>query len=164
MLSDGLPIGLCGRVRLDQEMHAQTWKDPEIYEIWTVNQANQNDWPKENQKKHPIKIIQTTMRARLRDSPSESAHVSIHTYCTLFLQLNTLLASLLSRLVGILFCKAEGPRPLSLTTGLVPRISCFHCHYPASISSWKPKPCSKPLQTKAAQDHSQSPLHSRFSF
>ena len=44
MLRDGLPIGLCGRVRLDQEMHAQTWKDPEIYEIWTVNQANQNDW------------------------------------------------------------------------------------------------------------------------
>ena len=84
------------------------WKDPEIYEIWTVNQANQNDWPKENQKIHPIKIIQTTTRVQLRDSPSESAHVSIHTYYTLFLQINTLLASLLSSLVGILFCKWLG--------------------------------------------------------
>ena len=103
-------------------MSAHTWDDPGIFQIWNLNQANQNDWPKENQKKHPIKIIQTTTRLRLRDSPSESAHVSIHTYCTLFLQINTLLALLLSSLVGILFCKAEGPRPLSLTTGLVARI------------------------------------------
>ena len=106
MLRDGLPIGLCGRVHLDQEMHGQTWKHPEIYEIWTVNQANHNDWPNENQKKYPIKIIPTITRARLRDSPSESAHVYIQTHCTLFLQINTLLASLLSSLVGILFCKA----------------------------------------------------------
>ena len=27
------------------------WEDPEIYKIWIVNQANQNDWPKENWKK-----------------------------------------------------------------------------------------------------------------
>ena len=31
--------------------------------LWDVpNMANQNDWPKENQKKCPIKIIQTAMR------------------------------------------------------------------------------------------------------
>ena len=153
MLRDGLPIGLCGRVRLDQEMHAQTWKDPEIYEIWTVNQANKNDWPKENQKKHPIKIIQTTMRARLRDSPSESAHVSIHTYCTLFLQINTLLASLLSRLVGILFCKAEGPRPLSLTTGLVARIWCSHL---CDLTSIFGRGTEAQIQATAGQGHSKS--------
>ena len=29
-------------------------------------------------------MIQTAMRAQLRDSPSESARVSIHTYYTLF--------------------------------------------------------------------------------
>ena len=27
-----------------------TWEDPEIYHIGTGNQANQHDWPKENQK------------------------------------------------------------------------------------------------------------------
>ena len=54
--------------------------------------------------------IQTATRVRLWDSLSlsESAHVSIHTYYTLFLQINTLLASLLSSLVGILFCKWLG--------------------------------------------------------
>ena len=38
----------------------------------------------------PHKLIQTTTRAQLRDSPSESAHVSIYTYC-IFFPLNTLL-------------------------------------------------------------------------
>ena len=52
-----LPTGLCGRIHLGQEMHAHTWEDPEIYQIWTVNQANQNDWPKKTWKKYPIKVI-----------------------------------------------------------------------------------------------------------
>ena len=56
---------------------------------------------------------------QLGDSPCESAHVSSHTYCTFFLLRNTLLASLLFVFVEILFYKAEGPGPLSLTTGLV---------------------------------------------
>ena len=34
-------------------MCAHTWEDPEIYQTQTVNQANQNDWPKENRKKTP---------------------------------------------------------------------------------------------------------------
>ena len=29
------------------------WKDPEISQIWAVNEANQCDWPKETQKKFP---------------------------------------------------------------------------------------------------------------
>ena len=28
-------------------MRAHTWEDLEKYQKWTVNQANQNDWPKE---------------------------------------------------------------------------------------------------------------------
>ena len=28
-------------------MLMHTWKDPEILQIWTVNQANHDDWPKE---------------------------------------------------------------------------------------------------------------------
>ena len=44
---------------------------------------------------------------QLRNSPVESAHVSTRMYCTL-LPPNTLLVSLLSVFVEILFCKAEG--------------------------------------------------------
>ena len=39
---------------------------------------------------------------------SESTHVSIYTCCTLFSSLNSLLVSLFSVFVGILFCKAKG--------------------------------------------------------
>ena len=49
-----------------------------------MNQANQNDWPKEIRKKCPINEIQTTVRMKLRNFPSESAHLSIHADCTLF--------------------------------------------------------------------------------
>ena len=52
-----------------------------------------------------------------------------------FLLINTLLASLLSVLGDILFCKAEEPGPLSLTADLVVRIWCFHHHSLASVSS-----------------------------
>ena len=49
--------------------------------------------------------------------------------CTVFfLLIHTSLASLLSLFVGILFCKAEGPEPLSLATALVTGIWCF-LHY-----------------------------------
>ena len=57
---------------------------PKIHQIWIVNQANQNYWPKEIQKKNPIKVIQTATRVRLRDPPPESHHVPIHMYCTPF--------------------------------------------------------------------------------
>ena len=84
MSRDVLPICLCGRIHLGQEMHTHTWEDPEVHQIWTVNQASQNDWPKETWRKYHIKITQTVARAQLRDPPSESAHVSIHKYCTIF--------------------------------------------------------------------------------
>ena len=54
---------LCGRIHLGEEMRVHKWEDPEIHQIWTVNQANQNNWPNETQKKCPIKVIQTTLRA-----------------------------------------------------------------------------------------------------
>ena len=58
-----------------------------------------------------------------------------------FLLINTLLASsLLSVFVETLFCKAEGPGPLSLTTNLVVRIQYFHHLGQASISGWELKP------------------------
>ena len=50
-------------------------------------QANQNDCPKDTQKKCPIKVIQTTTRAQL----SQPARVSIDTCCILFPPKNTYL-------------------------------------------------------------------------
>ena len=76
---------------------------------------------------------------QLRNSPVESAHVSTRMYCTL-LPPNTLLVSLLSVFVEILFCKAELPGPLSLTSGLLVRIWCFHCHDPAQSLVGNPGP------------------------
>ena len=75
------------------------------------------------------------------DSPSESAHVSIHTYYTLFLQINTLLASLLSSLVGILFCKWLG---FGALTSVI---------WPQSLAG-ELKPNFKPLQAKATRNYS----------
>ena len=84
-----------------------------------MDQANQNDWPKENQKKCPIKVIQTATRGPLIDSLSLSLPESINTNCIF---VPSLILSLFSVFVGILFCKAKGSGPLSLTTGLVARI------------------------------------------
>lgn len=40
-------------------MYVRTWENSEtVYQIRTLNQANQNDWPKENWKNWPIKVIQ----------------------------------------------------------------------------------------------------------
>ena len=36
-----------------------------MYQIQTQKQAKQDDWPKETQKKCPIKVIQTNTRAGL---------------------------------------------------------------------------------------------------
>ena len=112
MSRDILTRCLFGRVHLGSEMCEHTWEDPEIYQIWTVNQADLNDWLKEIQKKCLIKVIQTAKRVQLSDSASEAAYVFIHMYCTLFLLINTLLASLLSVFVDIFFSsklKGQGP-------------------------------------------------------
>ena len=82
---------------------------------------------------HRQKVIQITTKAQLRDSLCPP--VSLSTYNVLFfLLINIPHASLLSDFVEILFCKAEGLGPLSLTTGLVARIwGSYHSDL-ASIS------------------------------
>ena len=50
-------------IHLGYERLGHAREDPEIYQIWAVNQTNQNDWPKESRKKCPIKVIQTATRA-----------------------------------------------------------------------------------------------------
>ena len=41
-----LPICPFSKICLGEEMCVHTWENLEIYQIWTVNQANQQDWPK----------------------------------------------------------------------------------------------------------------------
>ena len=104
-----------------------------------LNQTNQNVWPNETQKKYPIKVIQTTMRAWLSNSGTFplSLPVCLSTGTVLFfLWVHTWLAPLLSLFVEVFVCKAEGPGPLSLTTGLVASIWSF----PSPISGWEPRP------------------------
>ena len=127
-------------------MHAHTWEDPEIYRIGTLNQATQNDWPKETRKKYSIKVIQSAVRVQPKDSPSECASVSSHTYCALFLLINTSLASLLSIFVEILFCIVEGPGPLSLTSGLAARI--WYSHHQGSAQSPAANPSLAPSRCR----------------
>ena len=76
-------------------------------------------------------------------SPFESSCVTVHTYSTFPFLINALLAPLLSIFVEILFCKAKGSGPISLTTGLVARIWCFHCHNPAQFLVGNPRPTSR---------------------
>ena len=61
MSRDVLPTDLAVE-SIVAEMCEQTWEDPEIYQIRTVNQANQNDWTKETRKNCSIEVIHTTTR------------------------------------------------------------------------------------------------------
>ena len=63
-LCQGMSVCLVKSI-LAKGMHANTWGDLEIHQMWTVNQGDQNDWPKETQKKCPMKVIQTATRAQL---------------------------------------------------------------------------------------------------
>ena len=143
MSRDSLSICLCGRIHLGSEMRAHTWKVPELYQIWTVTQENQTDWPKETRKKCSIKVIHCHEGVIQWLSLSLNLPMCLSTHTVLFfLSISTLLASLLSVFVEILFSKARGPGPLSLTTNLVARIRCFHYRNLASVFGWEPKPHS----------------------
>ena len=124
-------------------MHMHTWEDPEIYQIRTLNQANQNDGPKETWKKCPIKVIQTATRVWL--SLWACLCIYPHLLYSFLLLINTLLVSLLSVFVGIIFLQSHRARALSLPTGLVARIQCFHHLDLTSISGREPKSCFKTL-------------------
>ena len=88
-------------------------------------------------------------------TPSLSCLVSVHTHCTLFPLHKHFTGFTAFHLHENSFCKAEGPGPWSLTSGLVARIWCFLCCNPASVSGWEPKPRSKMLQAEATWDQSE---------
>ena len=62
-------------------MCALTGENPEIYQIWTLNQANQNDWPKRTWKKCPKKEIQAATGVQL--SLSVCLSVTCLSMCTM---------------------------------------------------------------------------------
>ena len=55
-------------------------------------------------------------------------------------------------LYGNSFLQSQRARALSLTTGLVGRISCFHCYNPPQSLARKPKAHFKLLQVEATKD------------
>ena len=134
MSRDALSTGLCSRIHLG-EMRAYTWEEAMPHKSNSNCHADTNQPPS------------------LSLSLSLWVCVSTYMYCTLFfLLINTLFVSLRSVFVAILFCKAERPRPLSLTTGLVIRMWWSDCCNLSSISNWGPKLRFKQLQAKATQD------------
>ena len=101
-------------------MHTHTWKGPEVHQIWTVNQASQNNRSKETEKKCPIKVIPTATRARFRDSLSEPA-VCLSTCTTLFFPLSKHSTCFTTfHLCGN--CFLQSWRPSALMPSLVARI------------------------------------------
>ena len=88
-------------------------------QIVNLNQANQNDKPKENPEECPYKLFKLPQG---HNSLSESAHVSIHMYCTLFLLINTYTCFTTFCLHGNSLLQSQRARALSLTAGLVARI------------------------------------------
>ena len=131
-------------------MYTHTWEDPVINQTQTQNQAKQNDWPKENQKKCPVLVIWATMRARL----PLWARLYVYPYVLFFLLRKTLLVSLLSvSLWKLIFCKVVWGRALLLTTGEVATIRYSHWHGLTSTSDQGTKIL---LQVTAGRDHLKS--------
>ena len=60
-------------------MPVHTSQDPEIYQTQILDQENENDWPKETQKKCPIKVTQTTTRVWL-----SLIHPGVHPHVLFF--------------------------------------------------------------------------------
>ena len=89
---------------------------------------------------------------------SESACVSIDTYCTLFLRNKHFTRFITFRLCGSSFLQGQRARAChwALVPGVVLRLgfSTLHSHSLTSVSGWEPKSCFKPLETtKDPVDH-----------
>ena len=134
------------------------WEDPEIYQIWTRNQAKQDDWLKETQKKCPVKGIQTSVRARLSLSRPPMPLSTRYSFSSIRKVLIKHFTSFTTfcLYVEIHFYIAAGPGPCHwalVPWGLVARIQRSHCRGLTSISSQQPKPCFKLLQAKGTWDY-----------
>ena len=137
-------------------MRAHMWENPEIYQIRTLNQANQNDWPKETQKKCPHKSDSNYHEgATLSLSPP----TCLPTHTVLFFPPNKHFTCFTTfRLCGNSSSAKPKSQGLSPTSGLVAGIWCSHHHDPTSITGRELKPCFKLLQ---GQGHPRSTLGMR---
>ena len=113
-------------------MRGNPWEDPEIYqyELWTrqikiTGQKKPEEMPHKGNSNNHEGATQALSPLSLWVCLCAYPHIPYS------FSLNTWLVSLLSIFVAILFCKAKGPGPLLLTTGLAARIRCSHCHDPA---------------------------------
>ena len=90
---------------------------------------------------------------------SEPASVSIRAYIFFPPDKHIVSFTTFRLYVEIHFYTADGPGPFHWPLapgGLLAGIQGSHCHRPISISGQELKPCFKPLQAEATQDH----LHS----
>ena len=122
-----------------------------MYQIRTLNQANQHDWPKENREKCPMNIILTVTRAQL----SLGVCLGVYIHVLFLLLINSGFTTFC--LCENSFLQNQRARALSLTTGLVVKIRCSYRHDPTSISGFEPKPCFKVLHAKATWDQPEGP-------
>ena len=87
----------------------------------------------------------------------EPTHVSIHTHCTLLPSNKHFSCFTTFRLYDeIHFYTADGPGPFHwplVSGGLAAGIQGSHRHGSTSVSGQELKPCFKPLQAEATQDH-----------
>ena len=114
-----------------------------MYQIQTLNQANQHDWSKENREKCPMNVILTVTRAQL----SLGVCLGVYIHVLFLLLINSGFTTFC--LCENSFLQNQRARALSLTTGLVVKIRCSYRHDPTSISGFEPKPCFKVLHAKA---------------
>ena len=103
--------------------------------------------PKRNSHKSISNCPENTAQ-QLRYSPPDSACVFIHMHCTLFLLINTSLASLLSVFLEILFCKAKGPGPCHWSLVYWLGSGAFnHFWIQPQFLAWKLSPTPSKLRT-----------------
>ena len=120
-------------------MGVHTWEDPEIHQTQTVDQENRNDWPRETQKKYPLRVIQITTRVRL----SLSLPVCLSTLRLFFLLINTLLVSLLFVSMWK-FISTQLTSQGLVPGGLVAKTQHSLCSGLTSTSGLELKSCIKP--------------------
>lgn len=125
------------------------WEDPEVCQVWTVKQENQNDWPRKSEEM-PHKAIQTTRRMPLKDLLSLWVHPCLSRVVPFSLLINTLLASLFSLFVGILSCKA-GWGPCHPSHWPVATIGAF-ATAASPISAGNPSPAPSPAGREPTLD------------
>lgn len=110
-------------------MLAHTWENPEIYQIGTLNQVNQNTKQKKNPEEKPhvsdLTCHVITPWKWFKRLSDVSLWVCPQTVLYSSLPINTSLVSLLSVFVRILCLQSWRARALSLTIGLVASIGAL---------------------------------------